>query len=95
MCMKTKISQEDYEEIEYLVDCSLSVASKKDAERYTSRLDFMRRTGGYGGRTNIIFSQLVAATKSASGRVSDKKRLCSFARQELYKLKGQIDEEEN
>lgn len=93
--MKMKISQETFNEIKSLVEDALGAPNKKEAERYISRLDFMRRTGGYGGYANVVFAQFVASVKSASGRVSDKERLCGFAMQELYKLEGQIGKEEN
>lgn len=92
--MKTKISQETFNEIESLVEDALGAPNKKEAARYISRLEFMQRIGGYGGYANVVFVQLIASVKSASGRVSDKERLCGFARQELYKLEGQIGEED-
>ena len=92
--MNTKISQETFDEVKSLVEAALGAPNKKKAERYISRLEFMQQTGGYGGYANVVFSQLVAWVKSASGRVPDKERLCGFARQELYKLEWQIGEED-
>jgi hypothetical protein len=48
---------------------------------------------------NCVFGDLIASTKRASGKVTDKERFSSFARTDLYKLEGQIsnatDEEDN
>lgn len=89
--MNLYISQDIYDEIEILVEQALASSSKNQAKSYIDRLDFLRRCGNYGGYTNIVFSELVASVQCASGRVSDKERLCGFARQSLYKLQGQID----
>lgn len=89
--MNLYISQDTYDEVERLVKQALEVPSKDAAKPYVDRLDFLRRCGNYGGATNNIFSELVSSVKRASGRVSDKERLCYFARQDLYKLQGQIE----
>lgn len=89
--MKMKLTQEEYDKVERLVECALGVRSKREAEPYISRLQFMHSTGGYGGYANIVFGELVAAVKSAAGQVRDKERLCGFARTSLYKLSGQVN----
>ena len=89
--MNLYISQDTYDEVERLVKQVLEAPSKNAAKPYVDRLDFLRGCGNYGGATNHIFSELVSSVKSASGRVSDKERLCYFARQDLYKLQGQIE----
>ena len=88
--MNLYISQDTYDEVERLVKQVLAAPSKNAAKPYVDRLDFLQRCGDYGGYTNVVFSELVSSVKSASGRVSDKERLCYFARQDLYKLQGQI-----
>lgn len=89
--MNLYISQDTYDEVENLVEQALMASSKKAAKPYVDRLDFLQRCGNYRGSTNHIFSELVSSVKRASGRVSDKERLCYFARQDLYKLQGQIE----
>lgn len=93
--MTMKLTQEEFDKIERLVDYALGVRSKRDAESYINQLQFMHRTGGYGGYANIVFGELVAQVQSAAGQVRDKERLCGFARTSLYKLNGQISKDAN
>jgi len=88
--MKTAITQNTYDEVSRLVECALSADTKKQAEPFTKRLEFLRSSGGYEGYVNCVFGDLIASTKRASGKVADKERLSSFARTDLYKLEGQI-----
>lgn len=88
--MRTAITQDTYDEISRIVECALSADTKKQAESFTKRLEFLRSSGGYEGYANCVFSDLIASTKCASGKVADKETLSSFARTDLYKLKGQI-----
>ena len=88
--MKTAITQNTYDEVSRLVECALSADTKKQAEPFTKRLEFLRSSDGYGGYVNCVLGDLIASTKRASGKVADKERLSSFARTDLYKLKGQI-----
>jgi len=88
--VRMKLIQEDFDKIEQLVNCALWGRSKRDAESYINQLQFMHRTGGYGGYANIVFGELVAQVQSAAGQVQDKERLCGFTRTSLYKLSGQI-----
>lgn len=92
--MNFNISQATYDEVKDLVDKALTASSKAAAKKYIDRLDFLQRCGNYGGATNNIFSELVSSVKSASGSVSDKERLRSFAKQDLYKLQGQIEKKD-
>ena len=89
--MNLYISQDTYDEVERLVEQALEAPSKNAAKPYVDQLDFLEESGNYGGYTKCIFSELVSSVKRASGSVSDKERLCYFARQDLYKLQGQIE----
>lgn len=93
--MKTTISQDTYNEVSRLVECVLSAYTKKQAEPYIKRLEFLHRSGGYGGYVNIVFADLIASTKRASGKVADKEKLCGFTRTDLYKLEYQISNDSN
>ena len=93
--MNLYISQDTYDEVERLVEQALVVPSKKAAKPYVDRLDFLQRCGNYGGPTNNIFSELVSSVKSASGSISDKERLRSFAEQDLLKLQWQIEKKDD
>lgn len=93
--MNFNISQATYDEVKDLVDKALTASSKAAAKKYIDRLDFLQRFGNYGGATNNIFSELVSSVKSASGSVSDKERLRSFAEQDLLKLQWQIEKKED
>ena len=88
--MKTAITQNTYDEVSRLVECALNADTKKQAEPFTKRLEFLRSPSGYGGYVNCVFGDLISSTKRASGKVADKERLSSFARTDLYKLEGQI-----
>ena len=88
--MKSAITQNTYDEVSRLVECALSADTKKQAEQYTKRLEFLRSSDGYGGYVNCVLGDLIASTKHASGKVADKERLSSFARTDFYKLEGQI-----
>ena len=88
--MKSAITQNTYDEVSRLVECALSADTKKQAEPFTKRLEFLRSSGGYEGYVNCVFGDLIASTKRASGKVADKERLSSFARTDFYKLEGQI-----
>ena len=88
--MEKKITQDIYNEIEQLVDCALDAKTKKDAEPYLKKLNYLHWSEGYGGYTNILFGELIASVQRASGSISDKEKLCRFARTCLYKLSGQI-----
>ena len=92
--MKMKVSQGTYDELQRLADCALAAGSKKAAEPYIKRMKFLHMTGGYGGPANILISEVVSSAERASGRVSDKERLCGFARQSLYKLSDHIGDED-
>ena len=88
--MNRKLTQQEFEEIETLVNNALNAYTKKDAERYIRRLEFLSNTMSYDVAGNIrnIFSELVCSTKRASGQIMDKERFVSFARTDLYKLEG-------
>ena len=92
--MKLKVSQDTYDELQRLVDCALAAGSKKAAEPYIKRMTFLHMTGGYGGPANILISEVVSSAERASGRISDKERLCGFAKQSLYKLSDHIGDED-
>ena len=84
------ILQETYDEVYELCNAAITASSKKEAQKFIDRLNFIHCCGGYTGYTNILLSELVAGVKSAAGRVADKERQCSFVQQDLYKLESQI-----
>lgn len=87
--MRYKITQEEFNRIEELVDAALSAPNKQEARRHTQQMNFM--APDLGGGANNILHELIAETENASGRVADRNRKESFARTTLYKLEMFIE----
>ena len=92
--MNFSISQATYDEVEDLVNKALTASSKAAAKKYIDRLDAIWHFGDYFGYINSVFSDLLASVSRASGSVADKERLCYFAKQDLYKLEGQMEKKD-
>lgn len=89
--MKTCIEEDKFEEIKQLVNKAVSASSKKAAEPYIKRLEFISNFGGYVGSANNILGELVASVKTASGNVADKNRYLDFVWCDLYKLEDFVE----
>ena len=90
--MKYKLTQSEFDRISELVHCALNSPNKKDAERYIQQIPYVCLY--LCGAAGNILSELIATTKSASGRVGNKERLIYFAEMSLYKLQDFIDRDE-
>ena len=86
--MRAYIEKEQYDEIKRLVDCATSAYSKRDAEPYIKRLDFISNCGGYVGSANNIPGELVSSVKAAAGNVAYKKHWMDYVTCNLYKLEN-------
>lgn len=82
--MKEKLTKEEYEEIEQLVDCALYAPNKKEAQKYINRMQSYEYSL-WGNASNIL-GELICCVKDASGRVSDKERKSYFVKSKLYVL---------
>lgn len=89
--MKTRIEKEKFEGIKQLVEKATSAYSKKSADSYIKRLEFISNSGGYVGSANNILGELVSSVKSASGNVADKNRYLNFVWYDLYKLEDFVE----
>lgn len=85
-----KLTQKEYAEIKNLVECIISAHTKKDAERYLTRLSFLSNTMSYEVAPNIrnMLSELVSCSQSAAGQVRNKEHWVSVAKSQLYKLES-------
>ena len=92
--MKAYIEKEKYEEIKRLVYCATSAYSKRDAEPYIKRLDFISNCGGYVGSANNILGELVSSVKTAAGSITDKKHWMDYVACNLYKLEDYAEHAE-
>ena len=90
--MKYKLTQSEFDRISELVHCALNAPNKKEAERYIQQIPYVCLY--LCGSARNILSELSHATKSASGRVSNKERLSYFAEMSLYKLQDFIAHDE-
>lgn len=95
MNILTEISNEVFCEVSELVDKALSASTKQTAGPYIIKLNSLYRFGAYSGHVNIVFGELVAFVKSASGRVANKERLRDAAMASLCKLQGQVSDDNN
>lgn len=82
-----KLTNEEFNEIEDLVNKAVTSSSKKTAKPYLSRLDFMQRTIPLIGNVRNIFGELVSSTEAATGQVQQKDHWLTVVNQYLYKLK--------
>lgn len=92
--VKTYIKREAYEEIKRLVDCAVSANSKRTAEPYIKRLEFISNCGGHVGSANNILGELVASVKTAAGNVPDKQHWLGYVTCNLYKLEDFVEHNE-
>lgn len=83
--MKDKLTLEEYEEINQLVDCALDAPNKKEAQKYINELQTYRYF--LEGRASNILSELIGYVQDASGRVADKECRMDSAKSKLYVLK--------
>lgn len=86
MGSKRKLTNEEFREIEGLVNKAITAINKEAAAPFIKRLEFMRGTLTLEAPQNNIFAELVAYTKAASGQVKEKEHRISTVNQSLYKL---------
>lgn len=86
--MRYKLTQSEFDRISDLVHCALTSPNKREAERFIQQIPYVCLY--LCGSARNILSELIAAAKSASGRVSNKERLSYFAEMSLYKLRDYI-----
>lgn len=83
--MKEKLTMQEYEEIEQLVDCALDAFNKKEAQKYINKMQSYKYD--LCDRVSYILSELIGYVMDASGRVTDKERRIYSVRSKLYVLK--------
>lgn len=83
---KRKLTDEELGEIEGLVNKAITAINKEAAAPFIKRLEFIRVTLTIEAPQNIIFAELVAYTKAASGQVKEKEHWIRAVNQSLYKL---------
>ena len=96
--MSRKLTPKEFDEIKNLVECAITAYTKKDAEKYVTRLRFLSNTLTYDIAPNIrnMFSELVCGATSAAGQVREKDHWVSVATSQLYKLEmSGVGEESN
>lgn len=86
MNLKRKLTIEEFREIEGLVNKAITAINKETATPFIKRLEFMGETLTIEAPQSIIFAELVAYTKAASGQVKDKEHWISAVNQSLFKL---------
>lgn len=89
--MEYKLKQSQFDKISDLVNYALNSPNKREAERYIQQIPYVCLD--LCGPARNILSEITAATKSASGRVSNKERLSYYVKMSLYKLQGFIEHE--
>lgn len=82
--MKQKLTIEEYEEIEHLVDCAIDAPNKKEAQKYINQMQSFENN--LCGNAHNIMGELISYVKSASGRVKDKEHWIDCVRNRLYVL---------
>ena len=82
--MKEKLTLEEYEQIEQLVDYAINVSNKKEAQKYIKQMQSYEY--GLCGSVSYILCELICYVKDASGRVSDKERRVYSVRSKIYEL---------
>ena len=82
--MKEKLTLEEYEQIEQLVDYAINVSNKKEAQKYIKQMQSYEY--GLCGSVSRILSELICYVKDASGKVSDKERRIYSVRSKIYEL---------
>lgn len=87
-----KLTSEEFEKIESLVQQAVNANNKKEAKPFRDRLNFMKNALTMQPYERIVFSELVAYTTAASGQVRDKQHWLNAVNQSLYKLKPLYEE---
>lgn len=82
--MKTKLTIEEMEKIKFLFDCAVSASSKQEASTYINRLRLIGNDLTASAKN--MYSEMLASTQYAAGRVSDKTSRVNNARHLLLKL---------
>ncbi|WP_369283973.1 hypothetical protein [Oscillibacter sp. GMB15532] len=82
-----KLTTEEFEKIESLVQRAVNASNKKEAKPFIDRLNFMKNTLTMQPYERIVYSELVSYTTAASGQVRDKQHWLNAVNQSLYKLK--------
>lgn len=83
--IRDKITEKEYEEISELVQNAISANNKREAKPFIDKLEFLGKD--LIASTRIMYSELVAATISASGRIANKEFYVNDANMLLIKLK--------
>lgn len=81
-----KLTNEEFEKIESLVQRAVNASNKKEAKPFIDRLSFMKNTLNMQPYKRIVFGELVSYTTAASGQVRDKQHWLNAVNQSLYKL---------
>lgn len=82
-----KLTSEEFEKIESLVQQAVNAVNKKEAKPLIDRLNFMKNTLSMQPYERIVFGELISYTSAASGQVRDKQHWINAINQSLYKLK--------
>jgi hypothetical protein len=91
LSMEFKITQTEYDKIEYLARCAISAYSKNDAKSYLTQLESAANSDGYAGSVRNIISELCSSVSNAAGNAADKSKRIHFVEMDLYKLKDFIE----
>ena len=81
-----KLTQEEYDRIEDLLECALSSGSKKAAEPYLNQMNSM--SWNESGNLRTLLDTLHSSASEGSKRNSD---YGTFARQDLSKLRQYVE----
>lgn len=83
--MKEKLTIQEYEEIEQLVNSALDAFNKKEAQKYINKMQSYKYD--LCDRVGYILSELIGYVMDASGKVTDKERRIYSVHSKLYVLK--------
>ncbi|MEG1630979.1 MAG: hypothetical protein RR423_01840 [Hydrogenoanaerobacterium sp.] len=86
--MKMNLSRDEYKQIAHLAQCASESLTKKDAQPYLTKLNFIYQSGGYGGSAKNIIGEVYSYASSSAGRVADKAHWQSCLQSSLYKLES-------
>lgn len=81
--MKYYLTQEEMDKIEILAEYALSAYNKQDAKTYILQINFLVQD--IYGASRSILNEMISSVSNATGRVSDKERKKSIARQQIIK----------
>lgn len=82
-----KLTTEEFEKIESLVQRAVNASNKKESKAFIDRLNFMKNTLNMQPYERIVFGEIVSYTTAASGQVRNKQHWLNAVNQSLYKLK--------